>query len=132
MRRLRFLFFAAGMMLSHTAGASETFQVFPMFVNFGDVYVGSSSSESITVQNLTDRNIVSLSVFPTGYASGFDIQPFGCVTLPAHGSCTIWIMFRPLMSGLSHLTIQVNNAADTVLVDVSGDALEGPVPLNEI
>jgi hypothetical protein len=89
-------------------------------VPFGSTTVGGSSSQTITVTNSGDADLVLGTV--TGLAAPFAIASDNCSgqTVTAMGTCTFQVEFSPIAAGVFNDGLDIpSNDADTATVTVS-------------
>ncbi len=103
--------------------------VTPMNIDFGDVYIQHTTSQTVAISNVDDASPLYInSIYMTG---SLDIsQANDCpATLLPHESCTVTVSFSPTMEGLSSGTLHIRSNdpdEETVDVGVRGNALARP------
>jgi hypothetical protein len=97
--------------------------VSPTSYDFGDVLVGDSSTQTLTIDNVGDGDLLIGSVT----LSGADfMMSNNCATVTAGDSCTVTITFTPSSEGAKTATVSIpSNDSDTatVLVNLTGNGL---------
>jgi len=103
----------------------------PTTINFGDVYVGDSAQQTITVSNLGTANLTISSI--TDPSAPFSIVSNNCPLAPAPlgsgSSCEIVVQFAPTTGGLFASTIVITSDdpdEPTVTINLTGNGLIPP------
>jgi hypothetical protein len=99
----------------------------PTSVKFGDVKLGGTSAQTITIKNTGTSDLVISNVSITGSNASEFIQTNNCTTIPKSGSCTITVTFNPILLPFGQKSAIVSIASNdpkkpTVNVKVSGNA----------
>ncbi|ESS73062.1 hypothetical protein MGMO_37c00230 [Methyloglobulus morosus KoM1] len=101
---------------------------------FGNVAVGSSLAQTVTLKNTGTANIVVSGISLTGVdVADFSFSPATpatCGTIPIAGECDITVTFTPTTAGAKSATLVINHNAtiSTSTVDLSGTGI-GPAPV---
>ncbi len=105
-----------------TKDTLKAFTVFPTVKNFGDVYVDSIKTDSVTVYNtgLTTLNVSSV----VSDNSLFTVTPTSASIAPSLGK-KFYITFAPLSKGVQtgHLTFTHNGPSSPDQIGLSGNAI---------
>lgn len=106
--------------------ATASIQAFPSSVNFGQVEINSlARRQSVQVRNMSNeptRLQISKSC-----PLGFQVWDFGCgLSLPAYGTCSLDIEFRPTREGYHSCTIWIRSDSNfsTETVQLSGTGVD--------
>lgn len=103
--------------------------VSPSSLNFANVTVGTSSSQSVTVTNAGGADLVVSSVTLTG--AGFSMTPLTFpLTIPAGSGRTVTVTFAPQSAGTVNgsVTISSNASATPTVFTVQGTGVSAAVP----
>jgi hypothetical protein len=103
-----------------TTTGGATLQVTPTSGHFGNVVVGTTSSITFTVTNLSAQVITLYGDTYTGYPV-FSLTGTCSGTLAAYSSCTLTMYFTPQQTGLQGTTLTVNSSATDPAVQVPID-----------
>jgi hypothetical protein len=111
MTKSRFLVLGALLSLSAPAFAAEEAPAFvtvnPSFYSFGTVARGDSRSVVVQFQNFSSESIPFFNAYCSGDFSAFDCSPT-CFSLPAYGSCSVYVRFTPRNGDGMIRTLQVH------------------------
>lgn len=109
-------------------GGMPATTVTPSTMYFGDVRVGSSGSQTITVRSsgTTDTTVssVDVSLNPDIYSIGYD----DCTGFPMRTgqSCSIVVTFRPIEAGARAGEVRIVSDAGTDYVALNGNGIANP------
>jgi hypothetical protein len=89
-------------------------------VDFGDVTVGTSSAQPLTLTNTSNSNVSISSVAVTG--GGFSASGGSAVTLTPNQSVTVYVNFNPIEMGQHQGEVSVadNASEDPLQIELSG------------
>jgi hypothetical protein len=107
-------FVARGLLLalfSFSAVAHAQVVASPAYADLGEVAVGQSSIAVIQFMNMDAKPVNFFQVYCSGDADVFQCWSF-CSSIPAYGSCSVQVSFRPRQGdGLSRM-VYVNGQGD--------------------
>ena len=106
-------------------GTQPELTVTPASLAFGNVAVGSSATQSLTLRNTSTVPVDGLSFTVT---AGFTVSSTcGITTLNAASSCSVSVTFAPSAIGAvtGTLTIASTDPASPIVVPLSGTAIQG-------
>ncbi len=104
-------------------GASASLTFNPATLSFGNVGLGTSSSKSVTIKNVSTSAVTINSLAGSGY---YTAAPSGTIpcggTLNAGKSCTETVTFTPLVTGtlLGSVTVIDTASIGTLVQDMTG------------
>jgi len=101
--------------------------VSPSSIDFGDVLVGESASENVTISNNWDELDIYISSISVSDGTNFSVNSSGGSTLESEENTTITVSFHPGSAAdfQSSLIIESDDPDDPVLeVDLSGRGIE--------
>jgi beta propeller repeat protein len=108
--------------------------VSPISYDFGDVVLGSSSSQIITVTNTGNEPCIYSIELKSGSISDFNVtlNPSGFVVLPDQ-AVDVEITFSPISEGISNAVLEINSDIPNPTVDVqlSGNGVPTENPPEE-
>jgi len=87
----------AGQGCTVTQAGSPKMSVKPMSVNFGNIKAGSTSEETITVENTGSSDLMISNINIAGSNASEFSQTSNCTTIPAGSSCTVSVTFSPTL-----------------------------------
>lgn len=110
--------------LAGSSVASGYISASPSFVSFPNTPVGSGGfSQSVTIRNNSNEIVENMSLYDNCFGD-FQISNYGCYSrLPAHGSCSLNVQFRPLNEGYRTCTIRITATGSSETVSVSGNGV---------
>jgi hypothetical protein len=80
-------------------------------IGFGNVVIGTSKSDSpVTLTNRMDIALTGINVAITGSATYTQTNTCG-TSVPAHGTCTITVIFKPVGTGKQTGTVSITDSA---------------------
>lgn len=110
---------------SGSPGSSQTSQLSPSSaaVTFGNVTVGSSTSELVTLTAAGNANVTISGITASG--TGFSVSGQSNVTLAPNQSVTISVSFQPKAAGSAtgNLLVSSNASNSSLQIGLSGDGL---------
>lgn len=105
-------------------GINPVISISPASKNFGDVSVGTESSQSFTVRN---TGVGTLTIYSMTLSDpiNYSIDQSGCSTIPANGTCLFTVTFRPSFTGQqnSTLTVTSNASNGTQNIQLTGNGI---------
>jgi Cep192 domain 4/Abnormal spindle-like microcephaly-assoc'd, ASPM-SPD-2-Hydin len=107
--------------------ASSQLQANTVSLSFGNVTVGDSISQVVTLINAGNANVTIISAVPAG--NGFSASGGTSVTLAPNKSATVSVTFAPSTPGgvAGNLSISSNASDPTLKIDLSGTAVAAVV-----
>jgi hypothetical protein len=103
------------------SGQGTFFIVSPSSLNFGTVSVGTTSApQTVTISSEDSTAEVVQFKFSGTAAAEFSETDTCAGFVPAHGSCTASVTFKPTKTGLQSATFQVNGGGGLTKVPVQG------------
>jgi hypothetical protein len=92
------------------SGTGESIALSPNPVNYGTVVVGQSSTQAVTVKNVSTATVSLTGFTITGQTTDFSITANSCGgTITAGGTCSISVKFAPTVKGKRHGQLNVLN-----------------------
>ncbi len=109
--------------------------VVPTSMDFGNVMIGSPATQTFTMTNTGNADLIINSIaFTGGDISKFAVAPDTCFSLapaiPVGGSCQVTVTFAPTIAGTKAATLQIqSNVSDTTVIEIplTGTGVLGPV-----
>lgn len=106
-----------------------TASVSPASINFGDVYLGHSSSQTVTVTNTTTfTSTVTISNIAISGTNASDFtQTSTCISLSEGSTCTVTVTFTPSATGTRTATLTITNDSTsngTLTVSLTGNGVD--------
>jgi hypothetical protein len=123
MRQFANIFFALlFLIIVVSSNSTAQFSISPTDLNFGNVYVESTWTDSVTVTNLGSGNLNITSVYPTN--NQFSVLPTSAIISPT-GIQKFAITFAPTSAGLKsgHIVFLHDGATGRDSVSVSGTGI---------
>ena len=122
-RHVLILIAAATLLSSSSAFAFAQIIASPGYLDFGQVDVGSSSMESVSIQNVGDEDIQFVNIFTMGDMTSFEVMG-SCGYLPRYGSCMVEVQFRPSSEGIHSAELQIQAGVANAYVQMSGTGVK--------
>lgn len=107
------------------AASASNIIVTPTSLYFGSVNIGSSSSQTVTIQNLGDSALDVNSVTLSGTNTSEFSQTNNCSTVAAGSSCQITVTYSPAVSGSKTATLVISHNQDAAPSNVSLNGSSG-------
>lgn len=106
-----------------------TASVSPTSINFGDVYMGHSASQSVTVTNTTTfTSTVTISNIAISGTNASDFtQTSTCTSLSEGSTCTVTVTFTPTATGTRTATLTITNDSTSnpsLTVSLTGNGVD--------
>jgi hypothetical protein len=98
----------------------------PNWVNFGQVPVTSSRTDSVWIQNRSDEDIQNLRFWDSGDRRQFSYNDFACSYIRRGSSCTMYITYRPNRAGYHRMDLSASGTWGYLSIQVQGQAYERP------
>ncbi len=99
----------------------------PATLAFGSANTGTTTvSQAVTIGNSGNAPLTVSSIALTGTDPGsFTLTPTTCAPIPAGGTCTVNVAFRPTSSGAKSAAVTVTHNSDNLAGSTSSVALTG-------
>jgi len=104
---------------SGAGGDTITISVNPLTIAFGDVAVGATDSQAVTISNKGDDSATITKVAPSGYGFIYTGLPTP-ITIGAGLSVTFTVSFKPASAGASSGDMTIESSATAYKVALSG------------
>ena len=115
------------------AQAGVNISITPVSLNFGDVYVGKSASQTITITNQTSSTAALTGSVGTLMASFSVISGGGAFSLSPGQSLVVTVQFSPTTAGIASATLFIThnaaNESSPVMVALSGTGINANAPV---
>jgi hypothetical protein len=106
-------------------GTGIFFELSPTFLNFGNVVVGQTPSQNVTLTNSSNNAQTVGGIRLTGNHLGEFTETNNCGTsLGAGATCTITVTFAPTKTGSSNASLEVSGGGANQTVSISGVGTE--------
>jgi len=104
---------------SGAGGDTITISVNPLTIAFGDVAVGATDSQAVTISNKGDDSATITKVAPSGYGFIYTGLPTP-ITIGAGLSVTFTVSFKPASAGAASGAMTIESSATSYKVALSG------------